>query len=94
MARFAQGLAPAQHRARRLRSVAVLNDPKCRSRYAADGRVVTPMDGALRSVADRLLGVACVLLQGQVLFDPDHDRRAAPQPRAVSLESVRDHIVF
>ena len=36
------------------------------------GRVATPMAGALRGVADRLLGVACVLLQHQVLFDPDH----------------------
>jgi hypothetical protein len=26
----------------------------------------------LRGVADRLLGVACVLLQRQTLFDPDH----------------------
>jgi hypothetical protein len=26
---------------------------------------------ALRRAADRLLGVACVLLQRQVLFDPD-----------------------
>jgi hypothetical protein len=38
----------------------------------------------LRGVADRLLGVACVLLQRQVLFDPGHDIRAAPQARAVS----------
>ena len=27
---------------------------------------------ALRGVADRLLGIACVLLRRQVLFDPDH----------------------
>ena len=26
---------------------------------------------ALRGVADRLLGLACVLLQRQTLFDPD-----------------------
>jgi hypothetical protein len=32
----------------------------------------------LRGVADRLLGVACVLLQRQVLFDPEHGTRAAP----------------
>ena len=27
---------------------------------------------ALRGVADRLLGVACVMLRRQVLSDPDH----------------------
>ena len=32
---------------------------------------------ALRGVADRLLGVACVLLRRQVLFDPDHGKSAA-----------------
>jgi len=63
--------------------VAVLNDPKCRSRYAALRARGHSYGRALRSVGDRLLGVACVLLQRQVLFDPGHDIRAAPQPRAV-----------
>src|SRR5207248_5481104 len=43
--------------------VAVLNDPKCRSRYAALRARGHSYGRALRGVADRLLGVACVLLQ-------------------------------
>ena len=31
-----------------------------------------PYGRALRGVADRPLGVACVLLRWQVLFDPNH----------------------
>jgi transposase len=58
--------------------VAVLNDPKCRSRYAALRARGHSYGRALRAVADRLLGVACVLLQRQTLFDPDHGTRAAP----------------
>ena len=64
--------------------VAVLNDPTCRSRYAALRARGHSYGRALRSVADRLLGVACVLLQRQALFDPAHDTRAASQPRAAS----------
>jgi transposase len=58
--------------------VAVLNDPTCRSRYAALRARGHSYGRALRGVADRLLGVACVLLQRQVLFDPDHGTQAAP----------------
>jgi hypothetical protein len=58
--------------------VAVLNDPKCRSRYAALRARGHSYGRALRSVADRLLGVACVLLQRQVLFDPNHGAPAEP----------------
>src|SRR3954471_4476712 len=58
--------------------VAVLNDPKCRSRYAALRARGHSYGRALRGVAHRLLGVACVLLQRGMLFDPDHDPRAAP----------------
>ena len=58
--------------------VAVLNDPKCRSRYAALRARGHSYGRALRSVADRLLGVACVLLQRQVLFDPNHGAPAQP----------------
>ena len=57
--------------------VAVLNDPKCRSRYAALRARGHSYGRALRGVADRLLGVACVLLQRQVLFDPDYGSSAA-----------------
>src|SRR3954468_18693302 len=58
--------------------VAVLNDPTCRRRYAALRARGHSYVRALRGVADRLLGVACVLLQRQTLFDPDHGTRAAP----------------
>ena len=63
--------------------VAVLNDPKCRRRYAALRARGHSYGRALRGVADRLLGVACVLLQRQVLFDPDHGTLTAPQARAI-----------
>ncbi len=63
--------------------VAVLNDPKCRSRYAALRARGHSYGRALRGVADRLLGIACVLLQRQVLFDPDHGTPAAPSARAI-----------
>jgi hypothetical protein len=33
---------------------------------------------ALRGVADRLLGIACTLLQRQTLFDPEYGTPAAP----------------
>src|SRR5919107_1131663 len=52
--------------------VAVLNDPTCGSRYAALRARGHSYGHALRSVGDRLLGVACVLLQRQVLFNPNH----------------------
>jgi len=58
--------------------VAVLNDPKCGSRYAALRARGHSYGRALRSVSDRLLGVACVLLQHQVLFDPNHGAPAGP----------------
>jgi transposase len=58
--------------------VAVLNDPKCRGRYEALRARGHSYGRALRGVADRLLGVACVLLQRRVLFDPDHGAPATP----------------
>ena len=64
--------------------VAVMHDPTSRSRYEALRARGHSYGRALRSVADRLLGVACVLLQRQALFDPAHDKRAASQPRATS----------
>src|SRR5918998_1109705 len=57
--------------------VAVLNDPKCRGRYEALRARGHSYGRALRGVADRLLGVACVLLRRRVLFDPDHGKPAA-----------------
>jgi transposase len=57
--------------------VAVLNDPKCRSRYAALRARGHSYGRALRGIGDRLLGVACVLLQRGMLFDPDNGSSAA-----------------
>ena len=57
--------------------VAILHDPKSRSRYEALRARGHSYGRALRTVADRLLGVACVLLRRQVLFDPDHGKPAA-----------------
>jgi transposase len=51
--------------------VAVVHDPKSRSRYEALRQRGHSYGRALRGVADRLLGVACVLLQRRELFDPD-----------------------
>jgi transposase len=52
--------------------VAILHDPESRRRYDALRQRGHSYGRALRTVADRLLGVACVLLRRQVLFDPDH----------------------
>src|SRR5918998_153249 len=62
------------HRAR----VAVQNDPKSRGRYEALRARGHSYGRALRGVADRLLGVACVLLRRQALFDPEHGASAVP----------------
>ena len=58
--------------------VAVLNDPRSRGRYEALRARGHSYGRALRGVADRLLGVACVLLQRRSLFDPDHGAPATP----------------
>jgi transposase len=50
--------------------VAAQHDTKCRARYAALRRRGHSHGRALRGVADRLLALACVLLQRQTLFDP------------------------
>jgi transposase len=52
--------------------VAIVHDPDSRSRYEALRRRGHSYGRALRGVADRLLGVACVLLRRQLRFDPDH----------------------
>ena len=57
--------------------VAVQHDPKSRARYEALRARGHSYGRALRGVADRLLGVACVLLQRQTLFDPEHGTPAA-----------------
>jgi hypothetical protein len=50
--------------------IATQHDPKSRARYAALRRRGHSHGRAIRGVADRLLALACVLLQRQTLFDP------------------------
>ena len=50
--------------------VATQRDPRCRARYTAVRKRGHSHGRALRGVADRLLALACVLLQRQTLFDP------------------------
>jgi transposase len=50
--------------------VATQHDHESRTRYAALRRRGHSHGRAIRGVADRLLAVACVLLQRQTLFDP------------------------
>jgi transposase len=52
--------------------VAVQRDPVCRAKYAALRRRGHGHARALRSVADRLLAVACAMLRSQTMFDPNH----------------------
>jgi transposase len=52
--------------------VAMQNDPKSKSRYEALRGRGHSYGRALRGVADRMLGVACVLLERRELFDPQH----------------------
>ena len=54
----------------------VQGKPKCRSRYAALRARGHSYGRALRGGGDRLLGVACVLLQRGMLFDPDYGSSA------------------
>jgi transposase len=54
--------------------IATQHDPKSRARYAALRRRGHSHGRALRGVADRLLALACVLLQRQTLFDPHFAR--------------------
>jgi transposase len=52
--------------------VAIQHDPVSRARYHALRSRGRGHARALRTVADRLLAVACKLLERQVLFDPDY----------------------
>jgi hypothetical protein len=56
--------------------VATQYDNKSRAHYAALRRRGHSHGRALRGVADRLLGLACVLLQRQTPFDPQFGQRA------------------
>ena len=52
--------------------VAMQHDPASRRRYAELRRRGHSHGRALRTVGDRLLSVACTLLQRQVVFDPGY----------------------
>jgi Transposase IS116/IS110/IS902 family len=52
---------------------AVQNDPKSHRRYQALRARGHSYGRALRGVADRMLGIACVLLQRRELFNPQHN---------------------
>jgi hypothetical protein len=52
--------------------VAVQNDPKSQGRYEALRARGHSYGRALRGVADRMLGIACVLQQRRELFKPQH----------------------
>jgi transposase len=56
--------------------VASQHDPTSKSRYAALRQRGHSHGRALRGVADRLLGLACVLLQRQTPFDPQYGHPA------------------
>jgi len=57
--------------------VAIQHDPLSRCRYA-ESRKRGPSHGrALRSVADRLLAVACAMLDQQTMFDPGRAEKQA-----------------
>jgi hypothetical protein len=58
--------------------VATQHDPKSRTRYVALRRRGHSHGRAIRGVADRLLSLACVLLERQTLFDPHFGQAIAP----------------
>ena len=57
--------------------VAIQHDPKSRSRYGALRQRGHSHGRAIRGVADRLLALACILLERQTLFDPDLGKTVA-----------------
>jgi transposase len=57
--------------------VAAQHDPLSRTRYAALRKRGHSHGRALRSVADRLLAVACTMLRDGTLYDPTHHLRQA-----------------
>lgn len=65
--------------------VAIQHDEVSRERYAALRKRGQSHGRAIRTVADRLLGVACALLKTRTLFDPQHvamrpEKGDAPMP--------------
>jgi transposase len=59
--------------------VATQHDSRSRSRYAALRARGHSHGRALRTVADRLLGIACVMLTNHTAFDPAHEADRAPK---------------
>ena len=57
---------------------AVQRDPVCQAKYAALRARGHGHARALRSVADRLIAVACAMLTNQTEFDPGRPRNASP----------------
>ena len=55
--------------------VAIQHDPTSRERYLALRARGHSHGRALRSVADRLLGVACAMIQSQTLYDANHHEK-------------------
>ncbi len=70
--------------------VAIQHDPVSKAKYAALRQRGHGHARALRSVADRLLAVACAMLQNQTLFDPNHPKQnhAARSTRGYSPASL------
>ena len=54
--------------------IAVQHDPVSKSKYAALRAKGHSHARALRSIADRLLKVACTMLTNQQIFDQDYPR--------------------
>ena len=63
--------------------VATQHDPKSRSRYVALRQRGHSHGRAIRGVADRLLALACTLLQRQTVFDRDFSTAEAAELTAV-----------
>ena len=59
--------------------VATQHDARSRSRYAALRARGHSHGRALRTVADRLLGIACVMLENRTPYDPKHETARAAQ---------------
>jgi transposase len=59
--------------------VATQHDARSKSRYAALRARGHSHGRALRTVADRLLGIACVMLKKRSSYDPQHEAARAPQ---------------
>jgi len=54
---------------------AIQNNANIRGRYGELRKRGHSYGRAIRGVADRLLGLACILLQRQTVFDPEHSRQ-------------------